>query len=183
MPERVKDIAAEGLIGLWPLTASSKFVNTCVACARMDVLVLSSSWSNARACPVLAARFRHGRVPRAGPHCKLGSFRQTGRRPHRIGNRPWGAAGRSSPCNFPICRDIFAMCREGRRCSQAKVFAPHAAWKFVIFDRMAAESAAAAVREIVKAFEELASECPERSRPRDRRRIATLALWNPPSPC
>jgi hypothetical protein len=29
------------------------------------------------------------------------------------------------------------------------------AWKFVIFDRMAAESAAAAVRKIVKAFEEL----------------------------
>ena len=31
----------------------------------------------------------------------------------------------------------------------------NAAWKFVIFDRMAAELAAAAVREIVKAFEEL----------------------------
>jgi predicted nucleic acid-binding protein len=31
----------------------------------------------------------------------------------------------------------------------------NAAWKFVIFDRMAVESAAAAVREIGKAFEEL----------------------------
>ncbi len=31
----------------------------------------------------------------------------------------------------------------------------NAAWKFVIFDRMAPESAASAVREIVKAFEEL----------------------------
>ena len=31
----------------------------------------------------------------------------------------------------------------------------NAAWKFVTFDRMAAETAAAAVREIVKAFEEL----------------------------
>jgi predicted nucleic acid-binding protein len=31
----------------------------------------------------------------------------------------------------------------------------NAAWKFVIFDSMPAESAAAAVREIVKAFEEL----------------------------
>ena len=31
----------------------------------------------------------------------------------------------------------------------------NAAWKFVIFDRMAAETAATAVREIVKAFEEL----------------------------
>jgi hypothetical protein len=32
----------------------------------------------------------------------------------------------------------------------------NAAWKFVIFDRMAAVLAAVAVREIVKAFEELA---------------------------
>src|SRR5450756_44409 len=31
----------------------------------------------------------------------------------------------------------------------------NAAWKFVIFDRMIAESAMSAVREVVKAFEEL----------------------------
>ncbi len=31
----------------------------------------------------------------------------------------------------------------------------NAAWKFVIFDRMTAESARSAVREVVKAFEEL----------------------------
>jgi hypothetical protein len=31
----------------------------------------------------------------------------------------------------------------------------NATWKFMIFDRMAPESAASAVREIVKAFEEL----------------------------
>src|SRR5450756_1265904 len=31
----------------------------------------------------------------------------------------------------------------------------NAAWKFVIFDRMKAESAMSAVREVVKAFEEL----------------------------
>ena len=31
----------------------------------------------------------------------------------------------------------------------------NATWKFVIFDRMAAEPAISAVREVVKAFEEL----------------------------
>jgi len=55
----------------------------------------------------------------------------------------------------------------------------NAAWKFAIFDGMAAESAAGAVREIVKAFEELVPV----SVLRDRALAIAVELRHPPYDC
>ena len=55
----------------------------------------------------------------------------------------------------------------------------NAAWKFVIFDRMAPESAVSAVREIVKAFEELVPT----SALRDRALAIAMELRHPAYDC
>ena len=55
----------------------------------------------------------------------------------------------------------------------------NAAWKFVIFDRMAPESAVSAVREIVKAFEELVP----MSALRDRALAIAIELRHPAYDC
>ncbi len=55
----------------------------------------------------------------------------------------------------------------------------NAAWKFVIFDKMAAETAAAAVHEIVKAFEELVPV----SALRDRALAIAVELQHPAYDC
>jgi predicted nucleic acid-binding protein len=55
----------------------------------------------------------------------------------------------------------------------------NAAWKFVIFDRMAPESAVSAVREIVKAFEELVP----MSSLRDRALAIAIELRHPAYDC
>ncbi len=55
----------------------------------------------------------------------------------------------------------------------------NAAWKFVIFDKMAAETAAAAVRQIVKAFEELVPV----SALRDRALAIAVELQHPAYDC
>jgi predicted nucleic acid-binding protein len=55
----------------------------------------------------------------------------------------------------------------------------NAAWKFVIFDRMAPESAVSAIREVVKAFEELVP----MSALRDRALAIAIELRHPAYDC